>query len=219
MANKHRRIYTDNKNNTFVWFKTASCKKENICIAYLNNKQIFNGILLTDITGITKYYNNISGDILSINSNNNIIFITKKINNTDTSTTTYGIQIVDSDRLIIIAKDENENQLKIIVKDEAIRFDDNFNTYDQINVKDALINALSIIKGELWYNKNYGLPLFDKNKIKSIIDAEVINIISNNPEVDSIINFNSQLNGNSYILDFSIKSIYSPDLINISLVK
>lgn len=53
-------------------------------------------------------------------------------------------------------------------------------------VQSSLIQRLSIIRGELWYQVNYGLPLLDKIKNKSVMDASILEIITNHPQVKSV---------------------------------
>lgn len=74
---------------------------------------------------------------------------------------------------------------------------DNFSK-QQEGVSDSLTQRLSLIKGELWYNITYGLPLFDKIKSKVLIDSQVINIITSHPDVIRINNFSSTLERNNY---------------------
>lgn len=75
-------------------------------------------------------------------------------------------------------------------------------------VANDLIAKLLVIKGELWYNKLYGLPLFDKVKNKSFLDAEVIKIIRNQEGVESISEFESKIEKHVYVLNVKIKTIY-----------
>ena len=211
MIAKHRRIYTDpiTGNRSYVWFKSANNKKENICkLKFLNgpDKWSFNGKLQSDSDSLTIYNDDINNQLI-INKTDKIIKY-----NTDE----FNIDMVDNKRLIIYAHNDN-NKILVQVEDEFIKFDDNFNDYNINNVKDSLISKLSILKGELWYKSNYGLPLTEKTKIKSIIDVAVLDIINDQQEIKSVISFDSRVNNHNYILNFSLATIYSDELININI--
>ena len=211
MIAKHRRIYTDpiTGNRSYVWFKSANNKKENICkLKFLNepDKWSFNGKLQSDSDNLTIYNDDINNQLI-INKTNKIIKY-----NTDE----FNIDMVDNKRLIIYAHNDN-NKILVQVEDEFIKFDDNFNDYNINNVKDSLISKLSILKGELWYKSNYGLPLTAHTKIKSIIDVAVLDIINDQQEIKSVISFDSRVNNHNYILNFSLATIYSDELININI--
>lgn len=215
MITKHRRIYTDplTGNRSYVWFKSANNKKENICkLKFLNNSNewVFNGKLQSDSDNLT-IYNDDNNNQLIIDSAHKII------NYNDDE---FTIDMVDNKRLIIYAHANNNNdnnKILVQVEDEFIKFDDNFNDYNINNVKDSLISKLSILKGELWYKSNYGLPLLEKTKIKSIIDVAVLDIINDQQEIKSVISFDSRVNNHNYILNFSLATIYSNELININI--
>ena len=211
MIAKHRRIYTDpiTGNRSYVWFKSANNKKENICkLKFLNesDKWSFNGKLQSDSDSLTIYKDDINNQLI-INKTDKIIKY-----NTDE----FNIDMIDNKRLIIYAHNDN-NKILVQVEDEFIKFDDNFNDYNINNVKDSLISKLSILKGELWYKSNYGLPLTEKTKIKSIIDVAVLDIINDQQEIKSVISFDSIVNNHNYILNFSLATIYSDELININI--
>lgn len=76
-------------------------------------------------------------------------------------------------------------------------------------VRQYLIQHLSIIQHELWYNYMYGLPLFDTGITKAMIDAEVISIINSNSAVRNISKFNSDLKDkHNYVAVFTVNTIY-----------
>lgn len=89
---------------------------------------------------------------------------------------------------------------------------------EQQGVVDSLIQRLSVIKGELWYNPTYGLPLVDKIRSKGLMDAAVADIIYNQPDVELINSFTSDI-GKSHIysFDFSVITIYTPDSVRARL--
>lgn len=75
-------------------------------------------------------------------------------------------------------------------------------------VRDSLIQRLSVIKNELWYDFNYGVPLVDRIRDKSIIDAYLIREISRHPDVDMILGFESEVVKHEYGCYFVINTIY-----------
>lgn len=75
-------------------------------------------------------------------------------------------------------------------------------------VADSLIQALSVIKGELWYRLNYGLPLFDKIRGTALLDMEILAIITNTPGVSTVSSFSSSVKNHTYTFSCQIQSIY-----------
>ena len=69
---------------------------------------------------------------------------------------------------------------------------------EQQGVCDSLIQQLSVIRGELWYNINKGLPIFDKVKRKGFIDSYVVETTLNTVDVKSITSFSSEIIDNHY---------------------
>ena len=61
-------------------------------------------------------------------------------------------------------KDENGNAIKY--GEDGVSF-----AKDEEGVAQSLTQRLSVIRGELWYNVLYGIPLFDKMKTK--IEADI----------------------------------------------
>lgn len=79
-------------------------------------------------------------------------------------------------------------------------------------VVESLRQRLSVIKGELWYQINYGIPLFEKYKNKSFMDAAILGIISSHPAVANIISYQSSIKGTTYTFDCRIMTIYSEEV-------
>ncbi len=74
----------------------------------------------------------------------------------------------------------------------------------------SLIQRLSLLKGELWYNKSLGLSLLEKVRNKNFTDAEIINTILSHPDVRSIINYESSIsNDGGYKIKVKILTIYN----------
>ena len=74
---------------------------------------------------------------------------------------------------------------------------DNFGE-DEIAIKDLLIQQLSVLKNELWYDIMYGMPLLNKQKSKLSIDSFVIATINTNKNVREILEFKSQIINKHY---------------------
>jgi len=93
----------------------------------------------------------------------------------------------------------------------SVKADENY-AVQQENVACSLIQRLSVIKGELWYLINYGLPILDKVRNRQIMDSVIINIILNHPEVKNIIYFTSEIKDHVYIYSSRISTIYNQDI-------
>lgn len=91
---------------------------------------------------------------------------------------------------------------------------DNYSTAQQA-VVDNLIQKLSLIKGELWYNVQLGIPLFDKYRSKSSLDAAILSLISKQQDVVEILKFTSSIDKNSYTCSAKILSIYGEIEVNL----
>ena len=82
-------------------------------------------------------------------------------------------------------------------------------------IRTSLIQRLSIIKGELWYNVLFGQPLFDKNKTKVPFDSFVIDEIKKTSGVTDILSFESKVDKNIYYCKVLIQSQYGKIELNI----
>lgn len=89
---------------------------------------------------------------------------------------------------------------------------DNF-AKEQQGVVDSLIQRLSVIKSELWYNVSYGLPLQSNSKLA--IDSEIVKIVSNHPDVMQIVDFTSAVNNHAYRCDLIVQTKYG--IVDISI--
>lgn len=72
----------------------------------------------------------------------------------------------------------------------------------------SLIQRLSIIKGELWYQVNYGLPLTEKQSGVNVFDLVIADIISSHPGVASLDKYTSKIIDHTYYYDCQITSIF-----------
>lgn len=88
--------------------------------------------------------------------------------------------------------------------------DDKHDNYsdEQQGVADSLMQRLSVIEGELWYNVEIGLPLLEKNKTKLSMDAAVSEMILEHPNVIQIEQFESEIINNKYSAYVIIQSTY-----------
>ena len=75
-------------------------------------------------------------------------------------------------------------------------------------ITSSLNQKLRVIKGELWNHVNYGLPLFDKVKNKSIVDAVVIKEVLETKGVTNINEMISQKENTEYQLAIKINTIF-----------
>lgn len=75
-------------------------------------------------------------------------------------------------------------------------------------VANSLRQRLSVLKHELWYDYNRGMPLPDKARSKAIIDAYVIQTILEHPDVIDIEGFESEQERNNYTCYFVVNTIY-----------
>ena len=82
-------------------------------------------------------------------------------------------------------------------------------------VTNSLNEKLRVMKTELWHSMNFGIPVLNKIKTKSLIDSEVIKIIMNTEGVISIDSFLSKVINNNYHCTVIINTRYG--LVDISL--
>ena len=76
-------------------------------------------------------------------------------------------------------------------------------------VRDDLIQRLSVIRGELWYNITIGMPIFIKIKKKGILDSYIINEVLNCPDVTGIVKFTSSVKNNvNYSCELLVNTTY-----------
>ena len=75
-------------------------------------------------------------------------------------------------------------------------------------VANSLRQRLSVLKKELWYDYENGMPIPDKVRSKAIIDAYIIEKILEHPDVIDIDGFESRQDGNFYTCYFIVNTIY-----------
>ena len=84
---------------------------------------------------------------------------------------------------------------------------DNFSSKNTM-VRDCLIQRLSIIKHELWYNYQYGMPLVDDDTAKVTIDTFVMKTIQEHQDVLEITKFTSWLDKHNYHCDVKFTTVF-----------
>lgn len=75
-------------------------------------------------------------------------------------------------------------------------------------VANSLRQRLSVLKHELWYDYNRGMPLPDKTRSKAIVDAYIIQTILEHPDVIDVEGFESEQERNNYTCYFIVNTIY-----------
>ena len=90
---------------------------------------------------------------------------------------------------------------------------DNFSDQQQ-GVSDSLTQRLSVLREELWYDIDYGLPLFDKVR-KPAMDRFICSTVLNHPDVNSIDEFSSQVLTNKYSCSMTVVSVFGNVVLSI----
>lgn len=90
---------------------------------------------------------------------------------------------------------------------------DNFSEGNQM-IHDNLVQKLSILKHELWYNYAYGMPLIDK-AAKVMIDAFVMQTIQNETGVLEIKTFESSVNKHNYTCNVKFATTFGDILLSL----
>lgn len=80
---------------------------------------------------------------------------------------------------------------------------------NQEAIRDSLMQRLSVIRGELWYNVSVGLPLFEKIKKKGVLDSYIAMEILKHPDVKEVLEFKSEIiNNHNYTCSCKVLSKY-----------
>ena len=104
----------------------------------------------------------------------------------------------------VVRNEAGENQA--IFQDETNKHA-NYATGSE-GVANSLRQRLSVLKHELWYDYNRGMPLPDKARSKAIVDAYIIQTILEHPDVIDIEGFESEQERNNYTCYFIVNTIY-----------
>lgn len=73
----------------------------------------------------------------------------------------------------------------------------------------SLIQRLSVIQGELWYQVGYGIPLMNNITRGALFDSVIADIITSHPGVTEITEFTSKIIGRTYYYDCKIRTIFN----------
>ena len=92
----------------------------------------------------------------------------------------------------------------------AIKYSESGTSYskEQQAVVDSLTQRLSVIKEELWYLPDYGVPILDKLRSKLQADLTIGNMIERHPDVVAIQSFSSDVINHKYICQAIIETTY-----------
>lgn len=204
-----------------VWFGTGKVKKEAYAnIVFANghridnmsiNKQSDSVYLFSAPTGATAV---MDCDALTVLITDGGTSYACAIGNA----TTVGLsfkEIIDYSNQWIPFTYSGSSSGRIEIKDEIVKLDSYAD--EQTGVRASLIQRLSVLKGELWYECYYGLPLTDKVVNKAIIDANIINIIMSHPNVKNILSYSSSVSGRKYRFDFTVLTTFADETADISL--
>lgn len=75
-------------------------------------------------------------------------------------------------------------------------------------VKASLEQKLSVIRGEIFYDIRFGLPLYEKTNSKVFVDSAIISAIQSTEGVVEITKFESIVVNRKYSCSVSIRTIY-----------
>lgn len=75
-------------------------------------------------------------------------------------------------------------------------------------VASSLTQRLSVLRTELWFAVEFGLPLLEKLKTKLEVDIAVAEIVEEHPDVVNISEFISEIRGNTYTCNLIINTKY-----------
>ena len=95
--------------------------------------------------------------------------------------------------------------------------DDKHDNFAERNtwVRDSLIQRLSVLKHELWYNYQYGMPLVDDGTVRVTIDAFVMETVQNHEDVLEITSFSSYIEAHDYHCDIGFTTRFGNDTITL----
>ena len=207
-----RRSYINNvtKEHTIVWFGSYGL---NIVAPYQEIQLVNNETEITNTCKRQEYnliFNNINNTTIKLyDTNNNVIdsYTTSRIGQhnligtLDKELSKIEINVEDYDNITLILNEYGTAKLYDNVQHN------NFSKEQQA-VSDSLNQSLSVIKNELWYNYNFGVPLESQNKTKLNIDIFIINTINENTDVKNIIEFNSMVEKGHYSCNMIVDTVF-----------
>lgn len=208
-----RRSYINDvtKEHTVVWFGSYGL---NILAPYQKIKLTTNETIIQNTCKRQQYnltFNNINNTTIKLyDINNNVIdsYTTTRIGQHNL------ISSLDEElsKIEINAEDYEGDIVLILEQYGTAKLFDNVQhnnfSKEQQSVADSLNQSLSVIKNELWYNYNFGVPIESQNKTKLNIDIFIIDIINSNSDVKNIIEFNSIVDKGHYHCNMVIDSVF-----------
>ena len=131
--------------------------------------------------------------------------------------------IIDGNIVWFGSYGKNEDGTAKFAKNEKIKINSDYNegvilSYNnkKEGIVDSLIQRLSVIQGELWYNTQAGIPLLEKQRSKGIIDSYIATTVMSHPDVLQITEFTSSIvNNHIYTCSLKCSTIYGEININI----
>lgn len=207
-----RRSYINDatKEHTIVWFGSYGL---NIVAPYQEIQLVNNETEITNTCKRQEYnliFNNINNTTIKLyDANNNVIdsYTTSTIGQhnligtLDKELSKIEINVEDYDNITLILNEYGTAKLYDNIQHN------NFSKEQQA-VSDSLNQSLSVIKNELWYNYNFGVPLESQNKTKLNIDIFIINTINENADVKNIIEFNSIVEKGHYSCNMIVDTVF-----------
>lgn len=207
-----RRSYINDttKEQTIVWFGSYGL---NVIAPYQEIQLVNNETEITNTCKRQEYnliFNNINNSTIKLyDVDNNVIdsYTTTKIGQhnlvgtLDKELSKIEINAEDYDNIILVLNEYGTAKLYDNIQHN------NFSK-EQYAVSDSLNQSLSVIKNELWYNYNFGVPLESQNKTKLNIDIFIINTINANSDVKNIIEFNSIVEKGHYSCNMIIDTVF-----------
>lgn len=207
-----RRSYINDvtKEHTIVWFGSYGL---NVIAPHQEIQLVNNETNITNTCERQEYnliFNNINNTTIKLyDIDNNIIdsYTTTRtgqhnlIGALDKELSKIEINVEDYDNITLILNEYGTAKLYDNIQHN------NFSKEQQA-VSDSLNQSLSVIKNELWYNYNFGIPLESQNKTKLNIDIFIINTINANSDVKNIIEFNSTVEKGHYSCNMVVDTVF-----------
>lgn len=207
-----RRSYINDvtKEHTIVWFGSYGL---NIVAPYQEIQLTNNETEITNTCKRQEYnliFNNINNTTIKLyDANNNVIdsYTTSRIGQhnligtLDKELSKIEINVEDYDNITLILNEYGTAKLYDNIQHN------NFSKEQQA-VSDSLNQSLSVIKNELWYNYNFGIPIESQNKTKLNIDIFIINTINSNSDIKNIIEFNSIVEKGHYSCNMIVDTVF-----------
>lgn len=82
------------------------------------------------------------------------------------------------------------------------------NNFDdkRVGIKNSLVQKLSTLQNELWFDYLFGMPITNKAKSKLTIDSFIISTIDQEPNIKSIKKFDSKIENKHYFCDMIVET-------------